>query len=333
MQKTITYPFAIVLALAIFACGTTFTFAKTSYDEIELEYETIGNKTIVTVEYIEDEDEDDTLKSKEFIYFTSDLDSVWKKVANELDISVDDIEDILDGTYGSSDDEGNRDDAKEAIKNAERALEDASYEIEDEDDADKKEKLEGYHDDAEEYLNDAREAFEAGDYGDAEEWAEKAEELVNKNVLGIDDSKDKEDAEEAIEDAEEKIAEAGTYVESLDEADSNRTTFESYLEVAEGYLADAEEAFADKEYEDAEDWAKKAENKAKLILEDDSEEDSNKGHGNDDDGCDDDNPGKKCDDSSSDDYKNFGKSTDREELQKQLRMLLMLLIELLQKKM
>lgn len=77
--------------------------------------------------------------------------------------------------------------------------------------------------------------------------------------------------------------------------------------------------------------------------------DDDKGHGNDKDECDEDNPGKKdtCTDEDKkvdeekpapkdilkERFQNFGKTTDRTELQTQLQELLVMLIELLQKKM
>lgn len=72
----------------------------------------------------------------------------------------------------------------------------------------------------------------------------------------------------------------------------------------------------------------------------DDDDDKDRGHGNDKDRCDSDNPGKKrCDDITkkewkrenySERFKDFGKSTDEDELRGQLRELLLVLIELLQ---
>ena len=96
MKLTSTFQVTTLVATLLFALSAGSVFAKTSYDEIALEYEVKGNKTIVSVEYIEDEEDDDKEVSKEFIYFTTDLDEVWDKVADELDLTVDDIEEILE---------------------------------------------------------------------------------------------------------------------------------------------------------------------------------------------------------------------------------------------
>lgn len=250
----------MTLQVAALLAGLALTFGVAAqalaYEEIEIEYETSNGKTIVDVSY----ELAGVEKDSKFTYFTTDLDEVWEELSDELDLSVEDIESILDGTYGVE--EGNRADAEEAIEDAEFALEEAVYEIEDVDDVDEKAELQGYYDTAEEYLEKAEEAFDFGKYADAEEWAEKAEEKVEDYILKSSSS-DNDESED---------------------------------------------------------------------------EDNNKGHGNDDDKCDDDNPGNsdKCDDDKyedndkSSDFSNFGKSTDRVELQKQLQLLLTLLIQLLQ---
>lgn len=171
-----------------------------------------------------------------------------------------------------------------------------------------------------------------------------------------------EDAGIDIEMAIDAIAAAEDYLDDLgnDAKDSD----EEKLADAKDLLADAEDAFDDEEYADAEELAEEAEDLALEIYDsgesdddedEDADEDSNdddedgdldddsdKGHGNDEDGCDEDNSGKGkgCDDDSEDDnvstttqskYKDYGKSTDMAELQTQLRELLMVLIQLLQK--
>ena len=248
----------MTLQVAALLAGLALTFGVATqalaYEEIEIEYETSNGKTIVDVSY----ELDGIQKDSKFNYSTTDLDEVWEKLSDDLDLTVEDIEAILDGTY-FDEDNGSREDAEEAIEDAEFALEEAVYEIEDEDDVDERAELQEYYDTAEEYLEEADEAFNYGEYADAEEWAEKAEDKVEVYIL--------------------------------------------------------------------------------------DDKDDNKGHGNDDDKCDEDNPGNShlCDDdfepeldrdrdriNLSDDFKNFGQSTDRVELQKQLQLLLTLLIQLLQ---
>ena len=329
----------MTLQVAALLAGLALTFGVATqalaYEEIEIEYETSNGKTIVDVSY----ELDGIQKDSKFNYSTTDLDEVWEKLSDDLDLTVEDIEAILDGTY-FDEDNGSREDAEEAIEDAEFALEEAVYEIEDEDDVDERAELQEYYDTAEEYLEEADEAFNYGEYADAEEWAEKAEDKVREYILGESSDEDKEDAEEAIEDAEEAIEDAELYIESLENDDKD---LEEYLEIAKDYLQEAELAFEDGEYADAEEWAEKAEDKVEVYILDDK--DDNKGHGNDDDKCDEDNPGNShlCDDdfepeldrdrdriNLSDDFKNFGQSTDRVELQKQLQLLLTLLIQLLQ---
>ena len=76
-----------------------------------------------------------------------------------------------------------------------------------------------------------------------------------------------DDAEEAIEDAEEAIEKAQAYIDSLDEEEESSLIdyLEGKLNIAEGLLEDAEEAFEDEEYEDAEEYADRAESKAKVV--------------------------------------------------------------------
>lgn len=181
---------------------------------------------------------------------------------------------------------------------------------------------------------------------------------IKAAVVSEEVSTDEEEIEatatEAIDDAEDEIAEASLYIATLaEDDDGTRSEYESWLVIAEGYLEKANAAFADEDFLTAEEWAEKAEDKAELITDRDDDDkdgygDKDRGHGNNPDKCDKDNPGKSpnCKSESSakpeqaakqkqgdNKFKDYGKTTDRAELQRQLQELLVLLIALLQQQM
>ena len=354
MQKTLSLQFIALATVLAFAFGiTTQALASTSYDEIEIEYEVRDSKTVVDVEYVEDIDEDDTEVLKQYTYFTTDLDEVWAELADDLGLSVDDIEDILAGEYGDDGEEGNRDDAEEEIDDASLLLEDAFYEVEDEDDVDAKAVLQACYDTAENLIEEAEEEFGLGNYAEAEALAEDAIDELNECIFDEEDAEEKEDAEEAIEDAEEAIAEAKVHIEDQEEDGKDVEDLEEWLAIAEGYLEDAGEALEEGDYDEAEELAEKAESKAEYILGknggDEKEDkvyvchndkntlkisvsalDDHLDHGDTKGKCDYDNDKKKdWNKDKKQDYKDFGKSTDQAELRAQLELLIDLLIELL----
>ncbi|MFW6210296.1 MAG: hypothetical protein ACOC4E_02270 [Patescibacteria group bacterium] len=176
---------------------------------------------------------------------------------------------------------------------------------------------------------------------------------VVSEEVSTDEEELEAEATAAIDDAKEEIAEASAYIAALAEDDDNRSEYESWLVIAEGYLEKANAAFTDEDFLTAEEWAEKAEDKAELISDRDDDDkdgygDKDRGHGNDPDKCDKDNPGKSpnCKSESSakpeqaakqkqgeDKFKDYGQTTDRAELQRQLQELLVLLIALLQQQM
>ena len=245
MQKVVALPSILVMVVLAFATALT-AFA---YEELEIEIETLELSTKVMISY---EVEDETVKAV-YTYNTTDRDEVYEKVADKLDLTVDEVKEMVD------------DDASEE-----------------------------------------------------------------------DEEKDSEDAAEAIEDAEAAIAKAEAFIATVaDEAKLD--SYESWLTLAKDLLVDANEAFDDEEYADAKADAEYAEKKAKYVYEDEDykDDDKDRGYGNNSDRCDEDNPSnaKLCKDSPreklSDRFKNFGTTTDRDELQAQLRELMTLLIELL----
>jgi len=161
-----------------------------------------------------------------------------------------------------------------------------------------------------------------------------------------EDDSDASDATEAIDEATTLIAEAVDYIDTLEDDDKVETLTE-YLATAEGYLADAQTAFEDEDYEEAEDKASMASDKVEDHILPDSDEDEDEDEDKDDkketwtkEKCET-NPGvgvgvkEKCDDDykktkpNQDKFKEYGKSTDRAELQAQMQELMQLLIQLL----
>lgn len=372
MQKIISLKYFVALAVALMFSVATTAFASTDYYEIEIEYEVAGGKTTVEVEYAEEEG--DNITKQTYTFFTTDLDDVWEDLADELNLSVGDIEDILDGEYGDdNNDDVSRDDADESLDEAIYLLGEAEYEIEDIDDEDDKTAAGKLFNDAENLVDDAEEAFGLGKYGDAKDYADDAidilEDIIDGDYYGDDEDEeeeeeDKEDAEDAIEDAQKAIDEAEEYIETLQDKGKDTDDLEEYLAIAKGYLENAEEALDDDDYDEAEEWAEKAENKVEKTILNDGDDDkyydddkvyvchtNNKtlkisvaslddhlDHGDTKGKCnyDDDNYEKKdwkkeYDYSKKKDYNysDFGKSTDNEELRAQLELLIDLLIELL----
>ena len=165
---------------------------------------------------------------------------------------------------------------------------------------------------------------------------------------------DKEDAQESLDDAEDAIDAAQEYLDGLDEDSDEVSEGNEKLDDARDLLAEAQTAFDEDDYETAEEKADDAEDLAEMVFksddDDDEDEDDDKdrskfcertkkaaGWG----------VAKKCHDQDGweindklgdkierfSEMKNFGKTTDRVELQSQLRQLLELLIELLQAQM
>jgi tetratricopeptide (TPR) repeat protein len=342
MHKVFVTPFLYLFLFATLMLGTApYAMAYTTYDVIEIEYDTRDNKVLVEVEYILDEDDSakDDLVRKEYTFFTTNLNTVWEKLADKLDVDEDDIEDILDGEYGDNQDDTTRDEADEVLDEAIFLLGEAEFEIEDIDDEDDLIAAGKLFNDAEGVVADAQNSFGLGDYGDAKEFAQEAVDILEA-ILDEDydfdpdekNDEEEEDAEDAIAEAEEAVAEAEEYIEELDEDGVDVDELEEYLEISEEYLDRAEEALDDEDYDEAEEYAEKAEAKAEFILdydEDEKDDDADKEEDKDD--KDDKYEGDKDEkDDDADYYSDFGKTEDREELQRQLQLLLTLLIQLLQ---
>lgn len=266
MSKSITNKFAVTIAAVAMAFGMTLT--AFAYDALEIEVDILAETTEVEVQYEEGGD----VVTEEYIYNTTDLEEVYVLLAAELELTEQDVEDAV---------------------------------------------------------------------VDIDEYDEVVAE---------------EAAADAIADAEDAIADLETYIDGLDEeSTSTIEEFEAELLVATGLLADAKEAFDAEDYQEAEALAADAEAVAEDVLdtegkEDEDEEEEDEGDDEDDDkstfcertkqaagwGV-----AKKC--VNDDNYvvndklakkvtrfEDFGKSTDRIELQSQLQQLLLLLIELLQ---
>lgn len=178
MQKTISFHIVTLVAALVLMFGAV-AHAMTTYDEIEIEYAVSNGKTTVEVEY---ETEDGGVE-KTYVFYTTNLDKVWKDLSVKLGLTVEDIEDILAGEYDNSEDE-EEEESSEA--EAEDAIADAEEEIATAEEVIEQAKTDGKEvslsektlADAEVYLGKAKTAFEAEDYEKAEQFADKAEDLA-----------------------------------------------------------------------------------------------------------------------------------------------------------
>lgn len=185
--------FAFVLALPVHAESDSYT----DYEEIEISYAVADGETTVEVEYEKDDEE----KEVTYTFETTDLDEVWEQLAGKLNLSVDDIEDILAGEYMSDDEdedededeeESDKEEAAEEIEEAKEKIAEVEAYIEDmQDDGKNTDNLENLLTYAEDYLETAEEAYADEDYDKAESYAEKAQDKA-EYILGQDGYQKKE---------------------------------------------------------------------------------------------------------------------------------------------
>ena len=216
MQKTLSLQLTTLLAALAFAFALALPAhaesdhshdSHTHYDEIEIAYSVADGETTVDVEYEKDDEETEVT----YTFETTDLDEVWESLAGKLDLSVDDIEDILAGEYEGHDEEEEEDEkddeeeddkeeAAEEIEEAEEAIAEVVAHIEEEEedgkDTENLQNLLGY---AEDYLETAEEAYEDEDYYTAIKYAHKAQDKADY-ILGQDGKDDKKDKDYEWED-------------------------------------------------------------------------------------------------------------------------------------
>lgn len=115
-------------------------------------------------------------------------------------------------------------------------------------------------------IDDAWDAYDNGDYSDAEELIEDFDSLIEEALaeIGEEDARERDDDEaedlmEELEDLRDELDDAWDEVDAALDNDEDVGDAEEYLEEAEDALDDAEDAIDDGDYDEAEEYLDEAE--------------------------------------------------------------------------
>ena len=183
-------------------------------------------------------------------------DEIIAGVADELDISESEAENLMNLSGRSSRSDGDEEEAEEALDDADDAIDDAEDRIEDaEDDGEDVDDAWELLEEAEEELEDAEDDYDDGDYEDAIEKAEEAEELAEDAIDAIGGRLSSDYDEDDIDEIEIEVEDGEAYVEIFFEDDS-----EDDLTIEEDDVDDILEELSDElgidedDLEDLIDW-------------------------------------------------------------------------------
>lgn len=126
--------------------------------------------------------------TERFIVSGETKQQIAKSIARRTGDKVDDLLAVMEL---DEEDDGDKEDAKDAIDDAKKAIDDAEEEIEEaEDDGDDTDWAEDTLKEAEDLLEKAEEAYDDKDYDDAIDYAEEAEEMADTAVDRIDEEEE-----------------------------------------------------------------------------------------------------------------------------------------------
>lgn len=194
MQLTYTNKFVVFAATLVFAFGAAIT--AFAYDALDIEIDIYDDYSKVEVSY---EDDGDGVVKK-YTFSATDLDEIYALVAAKLSISEEDVEDaVSDVDDHNGDGDKAMEDAEDAMEDAETAIAKAEAYIAtlDEDEASTTiAELEEDLADAKAALTDAENAFEDSEYGQAEQYADDAEDIAKKIYEDEEDEHDEDEEED-----------------------------------------------------------------------------------------------------------------------------------------
>lgn len=222
-------------------------YSSITIDEDEMEF-------LVRSRYVNGE------RHRDLLLYPEDEDELIEQIAEELDTTKREVTSLVDMDDWFDEDEGDREDAEDAVDRADDILDEVRDLIadarDDDEDVDEAEEL---YNDARDVLDDAEDAIDDEDYEEAEELAEEAEELGEDAEEAVGGRVTEEEAEEAIDDADDELDEVRDMIRDAEDDGDDVDDAEELYDRGRDKLDDAEEALEEGDYEEALEEAEEAE--------------------------------------------------------------------------